>query len=209
MKYVILFILVTFLSCKDKQEYHSVVTNKIVTQKNVKQKIYLLGLGNIPFKNINFVKKELKDFYNYDIIVLPNQNVPNNLKVKGINKYQANNILDYLDKIYKKYDGKILAITNVNICTDRNLNGVVYKNWGIFGLGKVGGKTCVVSTNRMGKKYQDRLSKVTIHEIGHTLGLEHCDKDIHCLMNDAKGNGKKVDDEKKWMCSNCKNKIKL
>lgn len=209
MKYIILLMLVTLFSCQEKQEVRPVVKTKVVVRKEVKQKIYLFGLGDVPLKNIDFVKKELVSFYNYDVVVLPNQEIPKTLMVQGINKYQANNILDYLDSTHKKYDGKVLAITNVNICTDRELNGIIYKNWSIFGLGKLGGKSCVVSTNRMGKKYKDRLAKVTIHEIGHTLGLHHCENDEHCLMNDAKGKGKKVDDEKKWMCDKCRNKIKL
>ena len=61
------------------------------------------------------------------------------------------------------------------------------KNWGIFGLGSLSGKNCVVSTARFGNKHFDRLSKVSIHEVGHTLGIPHCNSDVNCLMNDAKG----------------------
>ena len=57
--------------------------------------------------------------------------------------------------------------------------------------------------------HQDRLSKVTIHEVGHTLGLSHCDLDPKCLMNDAKGKASKVDSEDKVMCEQCRLKIGL
>jgi predicted Zn-dependent protease len=68
-------------------------------------------------------------------------------------------------------------------------------------------KPCVVSTYRMGKNYEDRLIKVSIHETGHTLGIPHC-KNTKCVMTDAKGKGSTVDNASIWMCDVCKSKIK-
>jgi len=114
-----------------------------------------------------------------------------------------------LGEKYGYLGGKIVGITNVNISTKRTLNDVTYNDWSILGLGAIGGQSCIISTKNMVTNHNDRLSKVTIHEVGHTLGLPHCDYDINCLMNDAKGKAIKVDSEKKWMCNKCRIIINL
>jgi len=48
---------------------------------------------------------------------------------------------------------------------------------------------------------------VALHEIGHNLGLPHCENDKKCMMNDARGTIKQVDAEKVWLCEKCKNQI--
>jgi archaemetzincin len=170
--------------------------------------INLVPLEYVPNSDINFVKKELEKFYGANVIVHNQLPLTSKLKVDGLKKYRANNILVYLENEFKNVDGKVLAITKKDICTDRTLNGVVYKNWGIFGFGSVGGKSCVVSTSRFKDKYFERLSKVSIHEVGHTLGIPHCQSNVDCVMNDANGKGSRVDNNKKWMCDKCKRKIK-
>ena len=71
------------------------------------------------------------------------------------------------------------------------------------------GTTCVVSTFRIKKrvgekKMLDRLKKVSIHEVGHNLGLDHCEYDRECLMNEVRGNVKQIDRERVWLCDNCR-----
>jgi archaemetzincin len=47
----------------------------------------------------------------------------------------------------------------------------------LFGLAQSSGRACIVSTARLGKagsaEARQRLAKLTIHEIGHTLGVMH------------------------------------
>ena len=111
-----------------------------------------------------------------------------------------------MNKIFSNKEYKILMITNYNICTDRKLNGVTHKNWSIFGLAFLNKKPCVVSTNRL-KGSKEKLVKTSIHEIGHTLGIPHCEND-RCILTDAKGKGSRVDNMKIWLCENCTKKIK-
>jgi archaemetzincin len=48
---------------------------------------------------------------------------------------------------------------------------------------------------------RERLWKIAIHELGHTLGLEHCPTS-GCIMEDAHGTVKTTDREKE-LCSSC------
>jgi predicted Zn-dependent protease len=59
----------------------------------------------------------------------------------------------------------------------------------------------------MFESYKDKLIKVSIHEIGHTLNIPHCNSN-KCIMNDAKGKGSNVDKELLDMCNLCKSKIR-
>jgi archaemetzincin len=173
-----------------------------------KPTIYLVPMGSISNGDIELSSKELNKFYSFNVVILNRIDVPNSTKVNGMKKYNANKILEYLNSKYSKYNGKVLALTDVDICTDRELNGKLYHNWGIFGLGSMNGKPCVVSVKRLGKNHSDDMVKVVIHEIGHTLGIPHCETNIKCLMNDAKGKGSQVKNELLWICNDCRKKIK-
>jgi archaemetzincin len=57
------------------------------------------------------------------------------------------------------------------------------------------------------EKFLERLKKVCIHEIGHNLGLDHCNMNRQCLMNDVRGVISQVDMETLDFCKSCKKQI--
>ena len=103
---------------------------------------------------------------------------------------------------------RVVGLTASDISTTKRR----HKDWGIFGLGTIGGPTCVVSRYRLGagrasrKKRNVRLAKVALHELGHTLGLEHC-PEVGCLMEDGKGTIRTVDRETDF-CPACRGRMK-
>jgi len=197
---VLFFILFNYYGNPTSEEFH------IQTPEKEKLKINITTMGNVKKSDLDIVIKSLEEFYSADIVLLPKTDMVKGFKVKGLDKYDARKILNFLEEKHQDKKHKVIMLTQYDICTDRELNGVVNKNWGIFGLAKVNKKSCVVSTHRMNNNYIDRLTKVAIHEVGHTLGIPHC-KNTKCIMTDAKGKGLTVDNASIWMCDSCNSKI--
>jgi archaemetzincin len=96
----------------------------------------------------------------------------------------------------------VLGFTAADISTTKG----EHVDWGVLGLGTLGGPSCVVSSFRMRgttrKNRHARAVKVVNHELGHVLGLDHyVGPDQHCLMEDAKGTVKTVDKEHGRHCA--------
>lgn len=169
-------------------------------KKKSSKTIYLQPLGEVNKVYTDYVKNSITAFYGYECVVKSKVDLSNDLLAKSRTRYEAS-------KIIKKFKNNqnILIITEKDIAYKKNEK---QKEFGIFGLGDRPGKTCVISTFRLKKdvtkeKMLERLKKVALHEIGHNLGLEHCNHNKECMMNDARGSINQVDREKIWFCDKC------
>ncbi|HZY36520.1 MAG TPA: zinc-dependent metalloprotease family protein [Mucilaginibacter sp.] len=62
--------------------------------------------------------------------------------------------------------------------------------------------------NTSAEIFRQRLIKVCLHEIGHNFGLPHCSSgDKRCLMRDAKGTIKEVDQAQVFLCPQCRQRL--
>jgi len=183
------------------------MVNEPVEVPEEKQIVFVQTMGKVNQDDLNLVVSTISDFYNFEVIVKGQFPIMDSLKVKNTNRIQANRVLKTSNIMNRNLDGKVLILTEYDICTDRTLNGVVHKNWGVFGLAGVNKQTTVISTFRMKTNHTNRLTKVTVHELGHTLGLQHCHNDEKCVMNDAKGKGSTLDKSSLYICDDCRKKI--
>jgi len=126
-------------------------------------------------------------------------------------------LLDFLNKKLPKDCDHIIGLTSSDISTTKYEEGSShevkkpewkYNDWGIFGLGQMPGTACVVSNFRLKAgvgeaKLRERLRKNACHEIGHNLGLPHCEHSDKCFMRDAVESIATVDADDERLCPHC------
>ncbi|MEM2874694.1 MAG: archaemetzincin family Zn-dependent metalloprotease [Candidatus Hadarchaeales archaeon] len=105
--------------------------------------------------------------------------------------------------------GKIaLGVVGVDIYV-RGLNFV-------FGLSRPSGRAALISTFRLspefygcapdGRKFEERLIKEAIHELGHVFGLRHC-PDRRCVMRFS-NSIMEVDEKSHEFCARCRRALR-
>jgi archaemetzincin len=172
--------------------------------------IAIQPLGTVDSAIVGHIAEGITSLYDVNVVVLPGMEMPGQAYYKPGKRYRAEKILAYLDSAgdFEQYT-IIVGITKKDISTTKGK----YYDWGIFGLGYMPGRVSVVSTYRLGRKkvtarkFYERLIKVVNHELGHNFGLDHCPNQ-GCLMEDAKGTIKTVDNETGELCDECKVKVR-
>jgi len=174
--------------------------------------LYVQPLGNCTSKaqGVDAVVASLRPFYSsgasghIDVRVLACQELPKAAYYPPRKRYRAERLLTYLNARMPKDGWRILGLTDVDISTTKDQ----FPDWGVMGLGELPGTATVISSFRCRKKARnrahaiERLAKVAVHEIGHTLGLPHCPTK-GCLMEDAMGKVTTTDGERDF-CPACR-----
>lgn len=181
--------------------------------------IALQPVNQYDAKRLDFIKEELQQFFNRQVIVLPVITLPQHfLNTEQGKRYNADSIVYMLRSLKNDSLIDVVGITHEDIyTTKRDIQGNVkqpvstYGVWGIFGLGYQPGPSCIISDHRLytdnNQIFQRRLRTVVIHEIGHNLGLPHCSS-TGCIMSDANEKITTVDNSNNDYCNSCKEKIK-
>ncbi len=184
------------------------ITTGSCTTKKTNIQLAIQPLGRVTDTILHIVKTGIEKTYNIHVTILATRALPHMAYYKPRNRYRADALLSYLDIWTDKKYHKIVGITTRDISTTK---GDIY-DWGIFGLGQLDARPCVISTFRLKRNMQSRshfykrLLKVVNHEIAHTFGLDHC-PNKNCLMQDARGTIKTVDRESGIFCRKCRNRL--
>jgi len=202
LKNLVIIILAIFLSSCSKKEKH----------------VGIQVLGTFNKTSIEAIKSSIYDIYGFKVSVLKPQHLPEyafvNIKSP---RYRADKIIYQLQENRDDSIDIVLGLMEKDISTTKHdSNGDIlkpeskYKDWGVFGLGYRPGHSCIVSTYRLRRsnknQFINRLQKISIHEIGHNLGLKHCPNE-QCVMRDAAESIKTIDNVHLGLCPDCKNKI--
>jgi len=161
-------------------------------------------LGQVDPAVLRAAVQDLTAMYDVQVRLLPSEPMPPSAYYRPRNRYRAEKLLDSLEATTDGGYDKVLGITAQDISTSRGQ----WHDWGVFGLGRLSGRSCVVSTCRMGgggasrTVLLSRLAKVVDHEFGHTLGLPHCTQ-RGCLMEDMRGSAAVLDACSGLLCASC------
>jgi archaemetzincin len=163
----------------------------------------LQPLGDYDKSMLKASAKGVEYVYGFQVEIRPALKMPKQAWYSPRKRYRAEILLDYLrdDVLPRTACTFIVGFTSHDISTTKD----EHKDWGILGLGEVGGVAAVVSSKRTHKRLKKphtairRTVKVVNHEIGHVMGLPHV-KGEGCLMNDAEGTVGTVDLENGLLC---------
>lgn len=184
------------------------------------KKIALQPFSGFSSELAQKIKVKLHQNYGAEVYILPERELPKNafVNIKSP-RYRADSLLRHLKNLKPDSVDHVLGLCRHDISTTkRDRWGKVkepksrYTDWGVFGLGYRPGPSCVVSSFRLKRKpaqlFESRLLKVCIHEIGHNLGLKHCET-AGCVMADAAEKLSTVDQVEAELCAQCKSNCGL
>lgn len=146
-------------------------------------KIQLLQLGEISSALVAGLKAGLARELSASCEILPSAPQPTYALNPARQQYCSTEILAELVSRPRPSAAKLLAITS----SDLFIPILTF----VFGEAQMNGSCAVVSTHRLRQEFyglptdpallQSRLIKEAVHELGHTIGIAHCD-DYSCVM---------------------------
>lgn len=204
-------LLFSWSSCRHK-EAKALNVSPEIKAKESKPTIALMFFSGVEKSKQSAIAREISSFYKCQTVVLSPVNLPKGAYYSPRNRYRADSLIAFLKRYKPAAYTKIIGFTNKDISVTKG--GAA--DWGVFGLGFRPGPSCVVSSHRLSRNkpsqqvVQERLSKVALHELGHTMGVPHCTSgETRCFMQDARGKLSTVDKTEKYMCAKCRSLARL
>lgn len=173
--------------------------------------VVILPLGKVDRTALEQVAQAIRDSARVRTRIDPARPLPKAAWYPPRRRWRAEKLLRTIDVDPPDGAWKVVAVTEAEISTTKG--SIV--DWGIGGLGNIGDRSCVVSTYLLRKhtprsdsgKLRERLRKLAIHELGHTLGLDHCPV-FGCVMNDAQGKLiRSLDTGGETFCGRCRKRL--
>jgi archaemetzincin len=122
-------------------------------------------------------------------------------------QYHSSEILRRMQALVRPHDWRFLAIADVDLYIP------ILKY--VFGEAQVGGPCAVVSVHRLHQEFcgldrddallSQRLLKESVHELGHTLDLRHC-QDYRCVMASSHS-AEWIDLRESTLCASCRSQV--
>jgi archaemetzincin len=150
--------------------------------------IALTQMGRMPQTALRVIGANIQVLLETPVEVLPAMAIPEEAFQPHRGQYDAGLVLKYLARFSFTQHSRLLAITDVDLCTPI----LTF----VFGQAELGLNLAIVSDFRLKHTqdgimasediYYERLAKVALHEIAHTFSLYHCETP-KCLMRFSQG----------------------
>jgi archaemetzincin len=167
-------------------------------------KITLKPIGRVEKHIIEDLAQKLGRIFGCPIAIDPIIDIPKSAYNQKRDQYLAPLLLETIKKNEMLQSEKVLGITDADIYTP----GRSF----LFGQAETMLEAAVISLCRLRQElppdynlFLDRAIKEAVHELGHTLGLDHCSKDI-CVMHFS-SSLHDTDMKSTLFCSNCQPKL--
>jgi archaemetzincin len=164
----------------------------------------VVPVGDVPASVKREASDGLRAIFECEVSMHDPEPVPAGAYDENRDQYRAEEFIDLARRVGS--GEKNVAITGSDLFYRR-------RNY-VFGLAYLGGSGSVISTYRLQTSsdggfsnrsasdiFADRVRKEVVHEVGHTLGLEHCDNK-RCVMNFSP-TVREVDVKQESLCGSC------
>ncbi len=173
----------------------------------MRNKIVLAPLGDLDYILVNKLASSLASFFNFNLEILPGMEIPKEAFNEKRGQYYSTVILSKLELLKSDDKERILGITEEDLYVP-TLNFVL-------GEADPESKVAIISLFPLKQDYSgivasenvyfERIFKEAVHELGHTMNLNHC-HNPRCIMYfsntvlDTDRKGKKF-------CDNCQRNL--
>lgn len=178
--------------------------------------VLLRPLGDVEAHVVDSVAAALRRVHRVEVRVGEPKELPRSaFTTLRTPRYRADSVIAWLRKERPQNIDFVIGLTREDISiTKRDAAGAIkepaskYRDFGIYGLGYIGGPSCVVSTFRLGSGplFHARLAKIATHELGHVRSLQHC-ADTACVMRDAVERMSTIDAARSTFCEACARRL--
>ncbi len=161
-------------------------------------------MGRTPHTALRVIAANLQTLLGTPVEMLAAMPIPEEAFQPHRGQYDAGLVLKHLARFSFPHQSRLLAITDVDLCTPIHTF--------VFGEAELGLTRAIVSDFRLKHRedgimasestYYERLAKVALHEIAHTLSLYHCETP-KCLMRFSYGLSH-LDELDIFFCERCR-----